>query len=364
LISTILIVGFTIAMAVVVMVWGRDLIGSTQSDIQDRVQGELSCSADVAFSVKSCECSDTECLIQVANDGDIAIKEIAYRLYDSSSLFDSGTKSASLDSWKVEDFLIDSLEMSPDMKVRVEVYSSIIDNGYQILSCKDSIKSSFICERVGVVQEPGIGDCCGDFWDFRALFDGFFSLGSSVLIKTGMKISGDILPSESNVYSLGSSDKVWKDLYLGPDSLYLGENKLSNSEGELLWDGEPIKGGSDLDCPEGFTKLEKNERVLGCIQNNQEGTGPCQTAILDCWNTYGARLPSYSEAYIGFMNYGISEPSYYYEWTDSASYMYESPSGSYYMCGIIYSDYSNYNRKPGSTTYTQTRTSYRCFIEK
>ena len=48
-------------------------------------------------------------------------------------------------------------------------------------------------------------------------------------------VSTDILPSENEVFDLGSNEKRFKDLYLSGNTIDLGGTKLStNSSGELV----------------------------------------------------------------------------------------------------------------------------------
>ena len=39
-------------------------------------------------------------------------------------------------------------------------------------------------------------------------------------------ITGNIIPSADNTYDLGSSSKMWKDVYIGPGSLYVNGQKV------------------------------------------------------------------------------------------------------------------------------------------
>ena len=41
-----------------------------------------------------------------------------------------------------------------------------------------------------------------------------------------VSISGDIFPTADNTYSLGSSSMAWKDVYIGPGSLYINNKKI------------------------------------------------------------------------------------------------------------------------------------------
>ena len=77
-------------------------------------------------------------------------------------------------------------------------------------------------------------------------------------------------------------------------------------------------GGIKIICPSGFTSVEAQNRQLGCIQNTEEGSGNYDTAVNDCFTTYGGRLPSYAEINIAFNNYALSYETDDREWVDAA----------------------------------------------
>ena len=53
-------------------------------------------------------------------------------------------------------------------------------------------------------------------------------------------ITGDILPSVDNTYSLGSATYMWKDVYVGPGSLYVnGQKVLEESSGNIVVSADP-----------------------------------------------------------------------------------------------------------------------------
>ncbi|MFZ2777638.1 MAG: FISUMP domain-containing protein, partial [Candidatus Moraniibacteriota bacterium] len=55
-----------------------------------------------------------------------------------------------------------------------------------------------------------------------------------------LMIAGNIAPSVDNTYDLGSATNRWRDLYLGPASIHLGDQTLSNSGGSLIWNGQNV----------------------------------------------------------------------------------------------------------------------------
>lgn len=115
-------------------------------------------------------------------------------------------------------------------------------------------------------------------------------------------------------------------------------------------------GGGSFSCPSGFTALTSQGQTLGCMQDAVEaasGTN-CKNAATACFNTYGARLPSYSEyraALSGIPGFTIHANT---EWVDSAHY---DSGGDDYSCGQI-----NSSANPDGADYALTSLAYRCFI--
>ena len=68
-------------------------------------------------------------------------------------------------------------------------------------------------------------------------------------------MQGNLVPSVDNVYSLGSEDRVWKDVYVGPGSLYVnGQKVLEDNSGTITVgasDGQNLAlnttGGGDIE---------------------------------------------------------------------------------------------------------------------
>jgi hypothetical protein len=58
-------------------------------------------------------------------------------------------------------------------------------------------------------------------------------------------ITKNIVPASNNTYSLGSVDLVWKDIFVGPNSLHIG-NAVVGATGTILTTGELIVNGNEL----------------------------------------------------------------------------------------------------------------------
>ena len=56
--------------------------------------------------------------------------------------------------------------------------------------------------------------------------------GSATISLDYENLTGNLIPSANNTYSLGSLTNVWKDVYVGPGSLYVnGQKVLEDNSG-------------------------------------------------------------------------------------------------------------------------------------
>ena len=74
---------------------------------------------------------------------------------------------------------------------------------------------------------------------------GNVGIGTTKLIEK-LTVAGNIVPSASDTYTLGTADNVWKDVYVGNNSLHIGGLRLSNTDGALSWGNQPISAWSPV----------------------------------------------------------------------------------------------------------------------
>ena len=55
-----------------------------------------------------------------------------------------------------------------------------------------------------------------------------------------LTVAGNIVPSLTDAYSLGTAGNVWQDVYVGSNSLNIGGTTLSNNGGTLNWNSLPL----------------------------------------------------------------------------------------------------------------------------
>lgn len=119
--------------------------------------------------------------------------------------------------------------------VIVQVYD---ENNYQIIPNSIELPDlntavvSFTTEKSGsvVVAKGGhIISSSISFSEVNNLPQGLISSSNAVY-----NISGSLLPTDNEVFDLGSSSKRWKDLYLSGSTIYLGNTQLSSTAGQNL----------------------------------------------------------------------------------------------------------------------------------
>ncbi len=87
LIATVLIIGFTVALAAVIMTWGSSFTKSIQSGQEEATKQQLACAQKVSLSIKSgCLTKDFKSIQMILeNKGSIDIKKIKFRLYENAN---------------------------------------------------------------------------------------------------------------------------------------------------------------------------------------------------------------------------------------------------------------------------------------
>ncbi|OUV98666.1 MAG: hypothetical protein CBD16_09775 [Betaproteobacteria bacterium TMED156] len=99
----------------------------------------------------------------------------------------------------------------------------------------------------------------------RFIIDGGFSVNDDSLITGNLEMAGHILPSADITYDLGSPTKQWKDVYVGPGSLYVNGKKVIED------DSDTITLGTDAD-----QDLRFKTTGVGSIELLPAGTGNIQ----------------------------------------------------------------------------------------
>jgi hypothetical protein len=60
------------------------------------------------------------------------------------------------------------------------------------------------------------------------------NLNGNLVTSSSSYVEGNLIPSVDDTYSLGASDRVWKDVYIGPGSLYLNGTKILDNSSDTI----------------------------------------------------------------------------------------------------------------------------------
>ncbi len=90
LIATVLLIGATIALAALVMVWSQNLFKTTTERTKEGIEAEMICT-EVQFRVDSAIGTSTPSTLRITNNGDQDIKTFIARVYDDEGNVELGT---------------------------------------------------------------------------------------------------------------------------------------------------------------------------------------------------------------------------------------------------------------------------------
>ncbi|MEK6937205.1 MAG: archaellin/type IV pilin N-terminal domain-containing protein [Nanoarchaeota archaeon] len=140
LIATVLLIGFTVALAGVVITWGGGFVDRITAGTEERTDITLACSSDVRFEIDKVVCNDGAGVskITIENKGSIKIEEFRLRFFnaDNDVTGDAQTLGA-LDKFDLK--LFDLAALIPAGTSRVEALPTVIVQGQKV-TCADSPK--------------------------------------------------------------------------------------------------------------------------------------------------------------------------------------------------------------------------------
>ncbi len=116
-----------------------------------------------------------------------------------------------------------------------------------------------------------------------------------------------ITTSGDAIFGQTSDATAYSGQFTGGRGVYVNDNL--NVTNNITLVGDVI-----IDCPVNFTSIEAAGRQLGCMQTVEEGNANWDTAVDDCFDTYGARLPFASEWSISMNNFALQNETSGLEW--------------------------------------------------
>lgn len=141
LIATVLILGFTVALAAVIMTWGTAFTKKMQEQTEETSGIQVTCATDVIFDIKSvCKVSAGEYKVIVSNDGKEKIWEWKFRLYKSD--VDVTPGSATGTAAEIDPFGLKTIPITPTVPLVKKIEAiPVIKMGGKLITCSQNIDS-------------------------------------------------------------------------------------------------------------------------------------------------------------------------------------------------------------------------------
>ncbi|GEM_PF-1092593 len=100
LIATVLLIGFAVALAAVVMTWGLDFVQDTADTTKEQTQNTLICSTELSFAISDVNADPGSESVTIDNRGQIDIQSLVVRVYGATGVvtIDSGSDTTTLDN--------------------------------------------------------------------------------------------------------------------------------------------------------------------------------------------------------------------------------------------------------------------------
>ena len=146
LIATVLIIGFTVALAAIVMTWGSTFIRETTETTERSTSQAIKCATDLSFDITNVSCSSTggSKLVVVDNRGNVDIKSLMFRIhYENGSVVKDLTAGASgLAKYEVTPYTVGAID---GVTTKVEAISTIAgEAGQEDYTCVEAVQKFLI----------------------------------------------------------------------------------------------------------------------------------------------------------------------------------------------------------------------------
>ena len=153
LIATVLLIGFTVALAGIVITWGSNFVKNITSGTEERTESTLACAGDLNFEITRYTCGDYTNLVKstvtIDNKGNTVLEKVAIRFFNNQDELLNPTNEISkkivgpVGAFEIKTFnlLADNednmLESMPDGTVKIEAIATISVNGQEV-TCGDA----------------------------------------------------------------------------------------------------------------------------------------------------------------------------------------------------------------------------------
>ena len=142
LIATVLIIGFTVALAAVIMTWGQSFTKNIQKQTEETSDVQIKCATDVGYSVKTACIDAATVKVTVSSEATKEIDKFKVRLYKSPSEVQTLDITSPLAGFDIKTYTLTPVNppfAAADVK-SVELFPVVTISGKSI-SCAANIES-------------------------------------------------------------------------------------------------------------------------------------------------------------------------------------------------------------------------------
>src|SRR3989344_2681135 len=143
LIATVLIIGFTVALAAVVMTWGNTFVRETTDSTREATQNALLC-ANLNFLIDNYGCTGDPLVlntITLANNGEKVLQEVVLRGTKQDNTVVTETLTTNLASFGVQTYTV---PVSLQNAVKIEAIAKVQTDTGEVITCADAKRTKNI----------------------------------------------------------------------------------------------------------------------------------------------------------------------------------------------------------------------------
>ena len=147
LIATVLLIGFTVALAAIVMTWGTKFTRDVQKTTSESATSNVACAQDVMLSIigvcqdKTADPSGKTYKIVVSNEGKTDITALNIRLYKSSTDVDSAVSNEQIAKFATKSILAATTTAGYEGQIRRADIIPTIKIGGDTITCQANVES-------------------------------------------------------------------------------------------------------------------------------------------------------------------------------------------------------------------------------
>ncbi len=132
LIATVLILGFTVALAAVIMTWGTGFVKKMQETTEETAHKQMTCAIDVMLDIKKAQLIGDTIKLLIENSGNRDVNKFYVRIHGSDGV-DSIKTTSGLEAFGIQSFEVNCDQTKVGAIDKVEVFPVIVYKGEEVV---------------------------------------------------------------------------------------------------------------------------------------------------------------------------------------------------------------------------------------